>query len=135
MLEQQEAQRSSWMDVQFLKQAAEQVRDCRRVLKYTYVLGYFLRDRTAEKQLFEHHQEMLEKNTERLQEFTERPLDLINRADVVNLTRVTERFMQSLLQTMSGGVVRIDEATRLSTLESVPSSAAATASPSGSTRK
>jgi ariadne-1 len=112
MLEQQESQRSSWMDVQFLKQAAEQVRDCRRVLKYTYVLGYFLKDKTPEKILFEHHQEMLEKNTERLQEFTEMPLDQLNRADVVNLTRVTERFMAGLLASMSGGVVIMDEATR-----------------------
>lgn len=112
MLEQQESQRTSWMDVQFLKQAAEQVRDCRRVLKYTYVLGYFLKDRTPEKTLFEHHQEMLEKNTERLQEFTEKPLDQLNRADVVNLTRVTERFMAGLLASMSGGMVLMDEATR-----------------------
>lgn len=44
MVERQEAHRSSWIDVQFLQQAAEQVIDCRRVLKYTYVLGYFLED-------------------------------------------------------------------------------------------
>jgi ariadne-1 len=66
MVERQEAQRSTWIDVQFLKHAAEQVIDCRRVLKYTYVLGYFLADDSAEKQLFEHHQELLEKNTEKL---------------------------------------------------------------------
>lgn len=110
MFEQQEHSRSTWMDVEFLRDAAEQVRDCRRVLKHTYVLGYFLKDRTPEKQLFEHHQEMLEKNTERLQEFTEKPFETLNRADVVNLTRVTERFLQSLLQNMSGGVVRMDDA-------------------------
>jgi hypothetical protein len=56
--------------------------DCRRVLKYTYVLGFFLKDHSAEKQLFEHHQEMLEKNTERLQEYTELPLDQIDRTQV-----------------------------------------------------
>lgn len=111
MLEQQETSKSSWIDVQFLKEAAEQVRDCRRVLKHTYVLGYFLKERTAEKQLFEHHQEMLEKNTERLQEFTEKPVEQLNRADVVNLTRVNERFLDALLQNMSGGVVRMDDAT------------------------
>lgn len=33
-----------------------QVIDCRRVLKYTYVLGFFLADHSPEKQLFEHHQ-------------------------------------------------------------------------------
>jgi ariadne-1 len=113
MMEQQELQRSTWMDVQFLKQAAEQVRECRRVLKFTYVLGYYLKDKTPEKSLFEYHQEMLEKHTERLQEFTERPLDQLQRSDVVNLTRVTERFMESLLQSMSGGIVRVEEASRL----------------------
>lgn len=71
MIEQQESQQTSWIDVQFLKQATEQIIDCRRVLKYTYVLGYYLPDSTREKSLFEHHQEMLEKNTERLQECIE----------------------------------------------------------------
>mmetsp|Transcript_31805 Transcript_31805/g.70077 ORF Transcript_31805/g.70077 Transcript_31805/m.70077 type:complete len:376 (+) Transcript_31805:76-1203(+) len=108
MVEQQEQQKTSWIDVQFLKQAAEQVIDCRRVLKYTYVLGYFLTDSSAEKQLFEHHQEMLEKNTERLQEITEKKLELIDRTQVVNLTRVTEKFMGSLLASMTGGVVTVD---------------------------
>lgn len=59
-----------------------QVIDCRRVLKYTYVLGYFLKDNSVEKQLFEHHQEMLEKNTEKLQEYTEKSLDQIDRTQV-----------------------------------------------------
>eukprot|EP01032_Pedospumella_encystans_P008127 gene8127-9680_t len=108
MVEQQGAQKSSWIDVQFLKQAAEQVIDCRRVLKYTYVLGYFLKDGSVEKQLFEHHQEMLEKNTEKLQEYTEKSLDQIDRTQVVNLTRVTEKFMSSLLASMTGGVVTLD---------------------------
>ena len=66
MADYQEAQKSSWIDVEFLKQANEQLIECRRVLKYTYVLGYFLDDNTAVKQLFEHQQEMLEKNTETL---------------------------------------------------------------------
>jgi ariadne-1 len=82
MVEQQEHAKSSWIDVQFLKQAAEQVIDCRRVLKYTYVLGYSLKDASQEKQLFEYHQEMLEKNTERLQEYTEMPIDAIERSEV-----------------------------------------------------
>lgn len=90
-------------------QAVEQLIDCRRVLKYTYVLGYHLKDCTPEKQLFEHHQEMLEKNTERLQEYTEQPLDTIDRTEVVNLTRVTEKFMASLMGSMSGGVVMMDD--------------------------
>lgn len=105
MVERQESQKSSWMDVQFLRHAAEQVIACRRVLKYTYVLGYFLKNDSLEKQLFEHHQEMLEKNTERLHECTEHNIEQMDRTQVVNLTRVTEKFMNSLLSTMSGGIV------------------------------
>lgn len=105
MVEQQESHKSSWIDVQFLKQAAEQVIACRRVLKYTYVLGFYLVDKSPEKQLFEHHQEMLEKNTEKLQEYTEQKLDDLDRTQVVNLTRVTEKFMESLLASTTGGVV------------------------------
>ena len=42
--------------MQFLKSAMEQLIECRRVLKYTYVFGYYLPEGTARKRLFEHHQ-------------------------------------------------------------------------------
>jgi ariadne-1 len=112
----------SYVDMQYIKQAAEQVLHCRQVLKYTYVLGYYLKDDSAEKQLYEHQQEMLEKNTERLQEYTDKLLQqqdkqqllsaamIEQRVAVINLTRVTERFMCSLLANMTGGIVRVDEA-------------------------
>jgi len=82
MVERQESQREAWIDVEFLRQAVEQVIDCRRVLKYTYALGYFLQDGSPEKHLFEHQQEMLEKNTERLQEFIEMDLEAVERTQV-----------------------------------------------------
>jgi ariadne-1 len=104
MIETQESMHSSWIDVQFLHQAAELVIECRRLLKYTYVLGFFLTDKTPEKQLFEHHQEMLEKNTERLQECTEQ--NQVEASQVINLTRVTEKFMQGLLYSMKGGIIQ-----------------------------
>lgn len=100
---------SAYLCVEFLVRAAEQVAVCRRVLMYTYVLGYFLKDQTAEKRLFEHQQEMLEKHTEHLQEYTEKPLDTLDSSNVNNLTRITGNFMSSVLSTMTGGVVRIEE--------------------------
>jgi ariadne-1 len=115
-----------WIDVQFLKQAAEQVIDCRRVLKYTYVLGFFLADHTPEKQLFEYHQEMLEKHTEVLHEFTEKPFDQIDRSMVVNETRVVQNFMASLLTSLSGGVVRLDDTTTFPNTFATSSSSTAT---------
>lgn len=67
---------------------------------------------------------MLEKNTERLHEYTEQPMHTLERTQVVNLTRVTEKFMQSLLDSLCGGVVRIDDAhTTLSLDVSAPSAA------------
>ena len=46
---------------------------CRQVLKYTYVHGYYLTNST-ERHLFEHLQEMLEKNTDHLHGLVETPL-------------------------------------------------------------
>jgi hypothetical protein len=40
-------------EVQFLKEAAEQVITCRRILKSTYSFGFYL-DTGPEKNLFEH---------------------------------------------------------------------------------
>lgn len=102
MVEKQEQEKSSWIDVQYIKQATDQVIECRRVLKYTYVLGYFL---TSEKELFEHHQEMLEKNTDKLDELSEQIVEMSDRTEIINLTRVTAKFMESLLESMKFGVV------------------------------
>merc|ERR1719219_3154615 len=56
---------SSWIGVQFLKDAADEVQSSRRLLKYTYVYGFWLKD-GPEKELFEFLQQNLEKNTEHL---------------------------------------------------------------------
>ena len=43
-------------DAQCVREATEQVISCRRVLKYTYVIGYYMEDTAVNKQLFERHQ-------------------------------------------------------------------------------
>ena len=100
MKEMQEAEHGTWMDVQFLRDAVLQVIECRRVLKYTYVLGYNFVAASVQKELFEYHQEMLEKNTDMLSELTEKPIESIDRTQVVNLTRITEQFLRNLLSEM-----------------------------------
>lgn len=88
-----------------MKSAVEQVIASRTVLKYSYVLGFYLCNdisnynkiqdqcsislKTLEsaKQLFEYQQEMLEKNTELLSELTEEYCN--------NLYKYTEEFMYS----------------------------------------
>jgi ariadne-1 len=135
MVEEQQTKGSSWLDVQFLLQAAEQVIDCRRVLKYTYVLGYFLPDGSPEKKLFEYQQEMLEKNVEKLHEYTEKPISQLDRTQVVNLTRVTEKFLASLLQSMTGGIVRLDESAMQAMAVSEAADTKSSPSSSGKTGK
>jgi ariadne-1 len=98
------AQDSGWVDVQFLQEAIDQVFACRRVLKYTYVLSYFMADDAPERDLFEYLQQQLEMNTERLSELSEMKLRKINREEIVNYTRVTAQFLANLLEGVANGL-------------------------------
>ncbi|GMI33680.1 hypothetical protein TrCOL_g737 [Triparma columacea] len=95
---------TSWIDVQFLKTATEQLIECRRVLKYTYTFAYYLEDKDGIKERFEHHQEMLEKFTERLSELSEMDLEKMDRTDVVNMTRVVDKFVKNILKYVDEGM-------------------------------
>ncbi|CAG9313202.1 unnamed protein product [Blepharisma stoltei] len=103
-------------ELEFLKQAAEQVVKCRRVLKWTYCFGYYLKS-GAEKDLFEHLQEKLEENTEHLHELIEKPLDMYMSPDTIdrspfyqykseltNYFQVTKTFMEHLLDGIESGL-------------------------------
>ena len=94
---------TSWIDVQFLKTATEQLVECRRVLKFTYAFAYYLEDSGGNKERFEHHQEMLEKFTERLSELSEMSLEKMDRTDVVNMTRVVDKVRSSVRRGGGGG--------------------------------
>lgn len=129
---------TTWIDVQFLKTATEQLIECRRVLKYTYTYAYYMhappdsnvaistqRRRSSgnsttlnaaaviigqgstnqgQKERFENHQEMLERFTENLSELSEKPLAEMDRADVINQTRVVDRFMKNVLKYVEDGL-------------------------------
>lgn len=92
-----------WTDVEFLKTANEQLVECRKVLKYTYAFAYYLQDKDKRSR-FEFHQEMLEKFTESLSELSEKPLSEMNRTEVVNQTRVVDRFMTNILKYVDDGM-------------------------------
>lgn len=105
VLLQESSNSAKWTDVEFLKTANEQLVECRKVLKYTYVYAYYLNpDETMQKERFEHHQEMLEKFTENLSEQSEKTLDKMDRTDVVNQTRVVDRFMKNILKYVEEGM-------------------------------
>lgn len=96
---------AKWSDVEFLKAANEQLVECRRVLKYTYVYAYYMSPSSPmQKQRFDHHQEMLERFTENLSELSEKPLHQMDRTDVVNQTRVVDRFMKNILRYVDDGM-------------------------------
>ena len=65
-------------DTEFIIQALTQVVDCRLVLKWTYVYGYYLGDekdkKVESKELFEYLQTNLEELTDRLHEYIEKDL-------------------------------------------------------------
>eukprot|EP00980_Cylindrotheca_fusiformis_P007356 scaffold1525_cov142-Cylindrotheca_fusiformis.AAC.156 len=105
VLLQESSDDAKWSDVEFLKTANEQLVDCRRVLKYSYVFGYYMTPSSLmQKERFEHHQEMLERFTENLSELSEKPLGEMDRTDVVNQTRVVDRFMKNILKYVADGM-------------------------------
>lgn len=105
VLLQESSDDAKWSDVEFLKTANEQLVECRRVLKYTYVFAYYMNSvGEMQKERFEHHQEMLERFTENLSELSEKPLNEMDRTDVVNQTRVVDRFMKNVLRYVEDGL-------------------------------
>jgi ariadne-1 len=109
VLLQESSDDAKWSDVEFLKTANEQLVECRRVLKYTYVFAYYLDPRQRmQRERFEHHQEMLERFTENLSELSEKPLLEMDRTMVVNQTRVVDRFMKNVLKCVEEGMDAYD---------------------------
>lgn len=102
---QHENKNLSWIDVQFISEAGEQIEKCRQILKYTYVLGFYMGNRTKqERDLFEFLQEDLERNTEFLHEMTEQPIEAMDREEMINYTRVTRSFGQKMLEGIKKGL-------------------------------
>ena len=98
----QTEQAGALVDSLFLKQAVEQVIECRRVLKNTYIYGYFIsrEDNQQKKTLFEYQQQMLEMHTEKLHGYTEKNIEKVEKAEVMNLTAVGKHFLEKLLESL-----------------------------------
>lgn len=102
MKELQDLKGVGFMDVQFLLNAVKTVISCRGVLQWTYAYGYYLPDESKDKSLYETYQEQLEKFCEHLHELSEKPLeelkDIRLRTDVINFTRVTEKYRDNIIK-------------------------------------
>jgi len=87
--------------VKFLLDAVETVIACRKLLQWSYVWSYILKDQGVHKDLFRHHLSALEEFTEELGALTEQPLDKlmldIERTDVINKTRVINKYRQNII--------------------------------------
>ncbi|KAG6336642.1 hypothetical protein ID866_2449 [Astraeus odoratus] len=74
MEEMQVTSNLTWIEVQFMKKAVDEVFKCRMTLKWTYAMAYYL-DRGNEKELFEDNQRDLEQAVEDLSELLESPIE------------------------------------------------------------
>lgn len=133
------------IELQFLYDALKQVRACRRVLKWTYVFGYYFEEVGPEKNLFEHVQKNLEEKTDRMHEMLESDLDTLFfntdepaltgaeahakfmefRSNVINFTLVTQNWLTKIL---ADGGIPGSNFTAGSSESSAPSGSAAVAS-------
>jgi Ariadne domain len=90
----------------FLVIANERLVILRRVLKYSYILAYYLPEDSdsnrMQKDLFQHRQEMLERFTEQLSHISENATSQLDRAQVVNLLGIVEKCLMNLLEFMHG---------------------------------
>jgi len=91
-------------DPEFFLEAAELLVECRRVLKYTYVYGYYMEESPC-KPLFEYQQASAEGITERLSELFHTPVDVIAKSplEFVNYVRVTKKFICNLVRSIEEG--------------------------------
>jgi ariadne-1 len=83
----------STTETTFLLESLQQVVECRRVLKWTYVYGFYLKENDPTTSLFEYLQTSLETKTDELHEQLEKTFDQIfpNLADEVRLLREEKR--------------------------------------------
>jgi ariadne-1 len=94
---QSKGDQTGWIEVQYLKDAMQQIMDCRQVLKNTYILGYFMKSNSGNRSLFEYQQQQLEASTEYLSELSEMSIDQLDKETIVNYTRITQTFMKNML--------------------------------------
>lgn len=133
------------VELQFLYEALKQVRSCRRVLKWSYVYGYYLNEAGPAKNLFEFLQKNLEEKTDNLHELLEKNLyeyipkvgkdkedpsgavDAANmkeqfmefRSRVTNFSSVTGKFMQEILDGLKDDGTLTDMSYSMSSMQSM----------------
>jgi len=93
----------SWIDVQFIKQATQSLMECRNMLKYTYVYGFFL-PKHVNRSIFEYLQADLESTVEKLSELLEAQGEK-ERLKVINASEYVRQRQKNLLQGLLEGEI------------------------------
>jgi ariadne-1 len=102
-------------DTKFLREATEQLLENRRVLRWSYVYGFYLpRGKNSERNLFEWLQEDLEKHTNQLSTLYETAYPKIDsyqafikwKEEVTNYTRVTAKYLANFVEGVAGGLTQ-----------------------------
>lgn len=86
----------TWIDWQYLLDAASLLKKCRYTLQYTYPYAYYM-EKGARKQLFEYQQAQLEAEVENLSWKIERA-EITDRGDLENQMDVAEKRRLTLLK-------------------------------------
>ncbi|GAU28148.1 hypothetical protein TSUD_313070 [Trifolium subterraneum] len=116
------SQQQSKLKLKFITDAWLQIVECRRILKWTYVYGYYLPDNEhAKKQLFEYLQGEAESCLERLHHCAEKEIQVFLSDDVApskefidfrmklaDLTSVTRNYFKNLVRALENGLSDVD---------------------------
>ncbi|TFK44101.1 hypothetical protein BDQ12DRAFT_730208 [Crucibulum laeve] len=98
----------TWIEVQFMKKAVEEVDKCRMTLKWTYAMAYYLA-KGNQKDLFEDNQRDLERAVEDLSELLESPIEAENiptlRQKVTDKTVYVQKRNEIVLEDTANGFV------------------------------
>ncbi|KAK9082752.1 hypothetical protein Scep_029223 [Stephania cephalantha] len=107
--------------LKFITEAWEQIVECRRVLKWTYAYGYYLPEREhAKRRFFEYLQGEAESGLERLHQCAEKELHIYLieeglsmkfgkfREKLAQLTSVTKKYFENLVQALENGLEDVD---------------------------
>jgi len=96
----------TWIEVQFMKKAVEELDKCRITLKWTYAMAYYLA-KGNQKELFEDNQRDLERAVEDLAELLESPIEPENiptlRQKVTDKTVYVQKRNEIVLEDTADG--------------------------------
>jgi ariadne-1 len=85
----------TWIEVQFMRKAVDELSKCRTTLKWTYAMAYYL-EKGNEKELFEDNQRDLERAVEDLSELLEGPIEPENIPTLRQ--KVTDKTVRPVIQ-------------------------------------